>query len=173
MNADQAFAGASAQRLIGGLLAHDKVVLVVAPGANDAVTKGVTTAPPHSLQPERSQFQVAAIDLERNQHIETRVHQPEPARHHSHNLPRLPVQLNRSPHHSRILAKLPLPILIAEHRHHASVWILVARVQPSPRHWRHSQRFQHAPAHQPAHHLFRMSQPCHIRIARSRSVTRS
>jgi Copper transport outer membrane protein, MctB len=44
VNADQAFAGASAQRLIGGLLAHDKVVLVVAPGANGAVTKGVTTA---------------------------------------------------------------------------------------------------------------------------------
>ena len=44
VNADQAFAGASAQRLIGGLLAHDKVVLVVAPGANDTVTKGVAAA---------------------------------------------------------------------------------------------------------------------------------
>ncbi|HTA00353.1 MAG TPA: copper transporter [Streptosporangiaceae bacterium] len=44
VNADQAFAQAGSQRLIGGLLTHDKVVLVVAPGANGAVTKGVTAA---------------------------------------------------------------------------------------------------------------------------------
>jgi hypothetical protein len=40
--ADQAFAQAASQRLVGGLLAHEKVVLVVAPGADDAVTAGVT-----------------------------------------------------------------------------------------------------------------------------------
>jgi Copper transport outer membrane protein, MctB len=44
VDADQVFAAANAQRLIGGLLPHDKVVLVVAPGAKDAVTSGVTAA---------------------------------------------------------------------------------------------------------------------------------
>jgi hypothetical protein len=41
--ADQAFAQAASQRLVGGLLEHEKVVLVVAPGANSAVTNGVTS----------------------------------------------------------------------------------------------------------------------------------
>jgi hypothetical protein len=41
--ADQAFAQAGSQRLVGSLLAHEKVVLVVAPGADSAVTDGVTT----------------------------------------------------------------------------------------------------------------------------------
>jgi hypothetical protein len=44
VSADQTFAQASSQRLIGGLLPQDKVVLVVAPGANSAVTSGVTAA---------------------------------------------------------------------------------------------------------------------------------
>jgi hypothetical protein len=44
VSADQAFAQANAQRLIGGLLPHDKVVIVVAPGAHSAVTAGVTAA---------------------------------------------------------------------------------------------------------------------------------
>ena len=39
--ADQAFAQAASLRLVGGLLAHEKVVLVVAPGADNAVTAGV------------------------------------------------------------------------------------------------------------------------------------
>ncbi len=43
VNADQAFAQAAAQRLVGGLLAQQKVVVVVAPGANSAVINGVTT----------------------------------------------------------------------------------------------------------------------------------
>ena len=42
--ADQAFAQAGSQRLLGGVLAHEKVVLVVAPGADDAVTSGITAA---------------------------------------------------------------------------------------------------------------------------------
>lgn len=42
VSADQAFAQAASQRLVGGLLAQEKVVLVVAPGANNAVTDGVT-----------------------------------------------------------------------------------------------------------------------------------
>jgi hypothetical protein len=41
--ADQAFAQAASQRLVGGLLANEKVVVVVAPGADNAVTDGVTT----------------------------------------------------------------------------------------------------------------------------------
>jgi hypothetical protein len=40
--ADQAFAQAAAQRLVGNLLTGEKVVLVVAPGADNAVTDGVT-----------------------------------------------------------------------------------------------------------------------------------
>jgi hypothetical protein len=44
VSANQAFAEANAQRSIGGLLPHDKVVLVVAPGADSAVTTGVKTA---------------------------------------------------------------------------------------------------------------------------------
>jgi hypothetical protein len=44
VTADQAFAQANAQRLIGGLLPLEKVVLVVAPGATSAVTAGVTAA---------------------------------------------------------------------------------------------------------------------------------
>ncbi len=44
VTADQAFAQANSQRLIGGLLPHDNVVLVVAPGAKSAVTAGVTAA---------------------------------------------------------------------------------------------------------------------------------
>jgi Copper transport outer membrane protein, MctB len=39
--ADQAFAQAASQRLLQGLLAHEKVVLVVAPGADNSVTNGV------------------------------------------------------------------------------------------------------------------------------------
>jgi hypothetical protein len=39
--ADQAFAQAGSQRLVGNLLAHEKVVLVVAPGADNSVTNGV------------------------------------------------------------------------------------------------------------------------------------
>jgi hypothetical protein len=42
--ADQAFAQAASQRLLGGVLAGEKVVLVVAPGAANAVTTGVTAA---------------------------------------------------------------------------------------------------------------------------------
>ena len=42
--ADQAFAQAASQRLLQGLLAHEKVVIVVAPGADDSVTNGVTAA---------------------------------------------------------------------------------------------------------------------------------
>jgi Copper transport outer membrane protein, MctB len=44
VSADQAFAQAASPRLIAGLLAQEKVVLVVAPGAEDAVTSGVTAA---------------------------------------------------------------------------------------------------------------------------------
>jgi hypothetical protein len=44
ISADQAFAQAGSRRLIGGLLAHEKVVLVVAPGAASTVTNGVTVA---------------------------------------------------------------------------------------------------------------------------------
>ena len=44
VGADQAFAQANSQRLIGGLLPQDKVVLVVAPGAVGAVASGVTAA---------------------------------------------------------------------------------------------------------------------------------
>ncbi len=44
VSADQAFAQAGAQRLLGGILAGQKVVLVVAPGADSTVTNGVTTA---------------------------------------------------------------------------------------------------------------------------------
>jgi hypothetical protein len=40
--ADQAFAQAASQRLVGNLLTGEKVVLVVAPGADNAVTDGVT-----------------------------------------------------------------------------------------------------------------------------------
>jgi Copper transport outer membrane protein, MctB len=43
VNADQAFAQAASQRLVGSLLTQEKVVLIVAPGANGAVTNGVTT----------------------------------------------------------------------------------------------------------------------------------
>jgi hypothetical protein len=43
VNADQAFAQAASQRLVGGLLAQEKVVVVVAPGASNAVTNGVIT----------------------------------------------------------------------------------------------------------------------------------
>jgi hypothetical protein len=39
--ADQAFAQAASRRLVGGLLTHEKVVLVIAPGADSAVTNGV------------------------------------------------------------------------------------------------------------------------------------
>jgi hypothetical protein len=42
--ADQAFARAASQRLLPGLLAHEKVVLVVAPGADSSVTNGVAAA---------------------------------------------------------------------------------------------------------------------------------
>ena len=41
--ADQAFAQAASQRLAGDLLAQEKVVVVVAPGADNVVTDGVTT----------------------------------------------------------------------------------------------------------------------------------
>lgn len=44
VSADQAFAQAASQRLIGGLLAQEKVVLVVAPGADSTVTDGVVAA---------------------------------------------------------------------------------------------------------------------------------
>ena len=44
VSADQAFAEAASQRLLGGLLAQEKVVLVVAPGADNAVTSGVIAA---------------------------------------------------------------------------------------------------------------------------------
>jgi hypothetical protein len=44
VTANQAFAQANSERMIGGLLPHDKVVLVVAPGAKTAVTTGVTAA---------------------------------------------------------------------------------------------------------------------------------
>jgi hypothetical protein len=44
VSADQIFAQAASHRLIGGLLAQEKVVLVVAPGANDAVASGVKAA---------------------------------------------------------------------------------------------------------------------------------
>ncbi len=43
VNADQAFCQAASQRLVGGLLAQEKVVVVVAPGASNAVTNGVIT----------------------------------------------------------------------------------------------------------------------------------
>ncbi|MGO8958771.1 MAG: copper transporter [Streptosporangiaceae bacterium] len=42
--ADQAFAQAASQRLLSGVLTGEKVVLVVAPGADSAVTTDVTTA---------------------------------------------------------------------------------------------------------------------------------
>jgi hypothetical protein len=42
--ADQAFAQAGSRRLLEGLLAHEKVVLVVAPGADNSVTNGVATS---------------------------------------------------------------------------------------------------------------------------------
>jgi hypothetical protein len=42
--ADQAFAQAASQRLLTGLLAHERVVLVVAPGADNSVTNGVAAA---------------------------------------------------------------------------------------------------------------------------------
>ncbi len=44
VSADQAFAQAASPRLIAGLLAQEKVVLVLAPGAENGVTTGVTTA---------------------------------------------------------------------------------------------------------------------------------
>jgi hypothetical protein len=44
VNADQAFAQAGSQRLLGGILAGEKVVVVVSPGAGSAVTTSVTTA---------------------------------------------------------------------------------------------------------------------------------
>ncbi len=44
VSADQAFAQAGAQRLLGGLLAGQKVVLVVAPSPASGVTSGVITA---------------------------------------------------------------------------------------------------------------------------------
>ena len=44
VSADQAFAQAASQRLIGGLLAQEKVVVVVAPGADNNVTNGVIAA---------------------------------------------------------------------------------------------------------------------------------
>ena len=44
VNADQVFAQAASPRLLPGLLTGEKVVLVVAPGADGAVTSGVTTA---------------------------------------------------------------------------------------------------------------------------------
>jgi hypothetical protein len=44
VSADQAFCQAASPRLVGGLLAQEKVVLIVAPGASSAVTDGVTTA---------------------------------------------------------------------------------------------------------------------------------
>jgi len=42
--ADEAFAQAASQRLVGNLLVHEKVVVIVAPGADSAVTDGVTAA---------------------------------------------------------------------------------------------------------------------------------
>lgn len=44
VSADQAFAQAASDRLLTGLLPGDKVVLVVAPGADSSVTSGVTAA---------------------------------------------------------------------------------------------------------------------------------
>ena len=44
VSADQSFAAAAAPRLLSGLLKGEKVVLVVAPGADGSVTTGVTTA---------------------------------------------------------------------------------------------------------------------------------
>lgn len=41
---DQAFAAASSERLLAGLLTGERVVLVAAPGANSAVLSGLTTA---------------------------------------------------------------------------------------------------------------------------------
>ncbi len=42
--ADEVFAQASAERLLGGLLTGERVVLIAAPGADAAVVSGVTTA---------------------------------------------------------------------------------------------------------------------------------
>ncbi len=44
VNADQAFAQANSQRALSGILAGEKVVLVVAPGADNTVTTDVTAA---------------------------------------------------------------------------------------------------------------------------------
>ncbi len=44
VSADQSFAAAAAPRLLSGLLKGEKVVLVVAPGADGSVTSGVTAA---------------------------------------------------------------------------------------------------------------------------------
>ena len=44
VSADQSFAAAAAPRLLSGLLKGEKVVLVVAPGADGSVTTGVTAA---------------------------------------------------------------------------------------------------------------------------------
>jgi Copper transport outer membrane protein, MctB len=44
VTADQAFAQASAPRLLAGLLSGERVVVIAAPGADSAVTTGVTSA---------------------------------------------------------------------------------------------------------------------------------
>lgn len=44
VSADQIFAGAASQRLLTGLLAGERAVVVVAPGGDSAVTAGVTAA---------------------------------------------------------------------------------------------------------------------------------
>jgi hypothetical protein len=44
LGVDQAFAAASSERLLAGLLTGERVVLVAAPGADDAVLTGLTTA---------------------------------------------------------------------------------------------------------------------------------
>lgn len=71
VNADQAFAEGAADRLLRGLLTGQKVVLVLAPGADGAVTSGVTTALQQAGATVTGQVSLSSSFLDTTGHTES------------------------------------------------------------------------------------------------------
>src|SRR6266700_1224164 len=71
--------------------------------------------PSEPLKSKGSQLQAAAVERERRQYIEILVNQAEAARHHAHDLARLPVDHDAAADGRALAAKAPLPVAIAQH----------------------------------------------------------
>ncbi len=112
--------------------------------------------PGDSLETETRQVCLVTIKAERRNHIEIRIHQTEPLRHHADDFPRLPIDRNAAPDHRPVSAEAALPISVAKHDGFRTMRILVGRQQPTAKDRRLAERLQHAVSNQSSVHFMRL-----------------